>query len=52
VRTRLTALADLSDRDIDAWRELAARALEPNPFVGPTSPWRPRAAWEAVARRC
>jgi hypothetical protein len=35
VRTRLTALADLSDRDVGAWRDLAARAVEPNPFLEP-----------------
>jgi hypothetical protein len=35
VRTRLTTLADLSERDVGAWRDLSARALEPNPFAEP-----------------
>lgn len=28
-------LADLTDRDIEAWRDLATRAQEPNPFFEP-----------------
>ncbi|MGI8674569.1 MAG: hypothetical protein ACR2KD_04655 [Thermoleophilaceae bacterium] len=35
MRTRLTTLADLSERDVGAWRDLSARALEPNPFAEP-----------------
>jgi hypothetical protein len=35
VTGRLLELAALSERDLDAWRELAARALEPNPFAEP-----------------
>ena len=32
---RLIELAALSDRDEGAWRDLASRALEPNPFAEP-----------------
>ena len=28
-------LATISNRDLDAWRDLAARAIEPNPFFEP-----------------
>jgi CelD/BcsL family acetyltransferase involved in cellulose biosynthesis len=31
----LIPIADLSERDISRWRELAARAIEPNPFFEP-----------------
>lgn len=33
--SRLIPLAELSERDLDAWRELAAATLEPNPFLEP-----------------
>jgi CelD/BcsL family acetyltransferase involved in cellulose biosynthesis len=32
---RLTPIEDLSDAQLGAWRELAARAVEPNPFFEP-----------------
>jgi CelD/BcsL family acetyltransferase involved in cellulose biosynthesis len=32
VRTRLIPLEDLTERDVDAWRELATATAEPNPF--------------------
>ena len=32
---RTVAVADVSARDLDSWRELAGRALEPNPFFEP-----------------
>ncbi|MEX2108322.1 MAG: GNAT family N-acetyltransferase [Solirubrobacterales bacterium] len=32
---KLVPLADLEDRDLAAWRELADRAVEPNPFFDP-----------------
>jgi CelD/BcsL family acetyltransferase involved in cellulose biosynthesis len=35
VRTELIALGDLKDTEIASWRDLAARALEPNPFYEP-----------------
>jgi CelD/BcsL family acetyltransferase involved in cellulose biosynthesis len=35
VRARFVGLSDLTDRDVSAWRELAARAIEPNPFFEP-----------------
>jgi hypothetical protein len=35
VRTDLIALEDLSAGDLAAWRELALRAIEPNPYVHP-----------------
>jgi len=35
VRTRLTALGDLTPSDKQGWRELAERALEPNPSHEP-----------------
>ncbi len=35
VPTRLISLSDLSDEQVDAWRRLAARAAEPNPFFEP-----------------
>jgi hypothetical protein len=31
----LLPLADLTARDVAAWRDLAARAVEPNPFFEP-----------------
>jgi CelD/BcsL family acetyltransferase involved in cellulose biosynthesis len=33
--TRLVRVTDISTRDEQAWRELATRALEPNPFAEP-----------------
>lgn len=33
--SHLTPIADLSELDLGRWRELAARALEPNPFFEP-----------------
>lgn len=33
--TRMTPLEDLTDRDRKAWEDLAARAVEPNPFIEP-----------------
>jgi CelD/BcsL family acetyltransferase involved in cellulose biosynthesis len=33
--SRITPLADLTDRDLAAWRDLATRAVEPNPFFEP-----------------
>ncbi len=35
MRTELLALSDLEARDLGRWRELAAGALEPNPFFEP-----------------
>ena len=35
MRVDLIALADLDDSEVGAWRELAGRALEPNPFGEP-----------------
>jgi CelD/BcsL family acetyltransferase involved in cellulose biosynthesis len=35
VRVDLIALGDLGDSEVGAWRELAGRALEPNPFGEP-----------------
>jgi CelD/BcsL family acetyltransferase involved in cellulose biosynthesis len=35
VRTRLLPLDSLSETDVDAWRELALAAAEPNPFFEP-----------------
>ncbi len=35
VNARVARLRDLSPSDIDAWRALAARATEPNPFFEP-----------------
>jgi CelD/BcsL family acetyltransferase involved in cellulose biosynthesis len=35
MHAQLVPLADLTARDIDAWRALAARAAEPNPFFEP-----------------
>ena len=32
---RIVPLAELGERDLGAWRELADRALEPNPFFDP-----------------
>ena len=32
---QLTPIAALTDRDLGAWRELAQRAVEPNPFFDP-----------------
>jgi CelD/BcsL family acetyltransferase involved in cellulose biosynthesis len=34
-RMRLTPIEDLSDAQLGAWRDLAARAVEPNPFYEP-----------------
>jgi CelD/BcsL family acetyltransferase involved in cellulose biosynthesis len=31
----LLPIADVKERDVDAWRELARRAVEPNPFFEP-----------------
>lgn len=33
--TRISRLHDLTDEDLDAWRDLAARAVEPNVFFEP-----------------
>jgi CelD/BcsL family acetyltransferase involved in cellulose biosynthesis len=35
VHTRLVALSELRDFDLEAWAELADRAVEPNPFLHP-----------------
>ncbi len=35
MRGRLVSLNELSKRDLEAWSELAGRALEPNPFFEP-----------------
>jgi CelD/BcsL family acetyltransferase involved in cellulose biosynthesis len=35
MRTDLLAMSDLSDRDIEAWRELGISAISPNPFFEP-----------------
>jgi len=35
MRARLIATEEASERDIGAWRDLAGRALEPNPFFEP-----------------
>ncbi len=35
MRTRLVRVRDISESDDAAWRRLASRALEPNPFVEP-----------------
>ena len=34
-QVRSVPVAELTARDVDAWRELAARAIEPNPFFEP-----------------
>jgi CelD/BcsL family acetyltransferase involved in cellulose biosynthesis len=35
VRVEVIELATISGRDVEAWRDLAGRALEPNPFFEP-----------------
>ena len=35
MQSRVVRVADLSARDEEAWRDLAARAVEPNPFYEP-----------------
>ena len=35
MKTRLVRVQDVSRDDEDAWRRLAERALEPNPFAEP-----------------
>lgn len=35
MRTELIAATDLSERELSQWRELATRAVEPNPFFEP-----------------
>ena len=35
VQSRLIALSSISDADEQAWRELASRAIEPNPYFEP-----------------
>jgi hypothetical protein len=35
MRAELVPLADLADADLAAWRDLAGRAIEPNPFFEP-----------------
>lgn len=35
MRARLIPLPELTERDLVAWRELASRSLEPNPFYEP-----------------
>jgi CelD/BcsL family acetyltransferase involved in cellulose biosynthesis len=52
---RLIPLGELTDRDLSAWRELAGRAAEPNPFFDPdfTLPAaRGLGRWDEVAILC
>jgi CelD/BcsL family acetyltransferase involved in cellulose biosynthesis len=35
MRTRIVGLSDLTDHDLRDWRELAGRAIEPNPYFEP-----------------
>mgnify|MGYP001556694269 CR=1 FL=1 len=37
MRARCISLAELTPRDESLWRELALRAVEPNPFLEPDS---------------
>lgn len=46
MRARITALSELTPRDLRQWRELAERAIEPNPFFEPDFV-RPAARWIA-----
>ena len=53
--TRLIPLGELGDRDLEAWRELAERAVEPNPFFDPDfvlPAARGLGAWDEVAILC
>jgi CelD/BcsL family acetyltransferase involved in cellulose biosynthesis len=55
LRVRFIPLAQLEDREISAWRELAANAVEPNPFFDPDyviPAARGLGAWDEVALAC